>query len=172
MSGCAGIQANTEGRGACLCTACSNGSRGKRMGQSSSFWQKRVRPGGEISNLAWGSPGLRGRGGLQASGLGVIAWSQCPQCAMQPICRCGQIGLCCSATSCPARRLPTVSRQSPSTVLCLCLAVWHWSALAYTSCMSVCMCSKLDSSLASSPCWLEHASLIFCSMAQCPWATL
>lgn len=98
-------------------TASSNGSRGKRMGQSSTFWGlwgsmegQRVRPGGEISNLAWGSPGLlaSGRQGwLQASGLGIIAWSQCPQCAMQPICRCGQIGLCCSATSCPcpARRL-------------------------------------------------------------------
>lgn len=42
---------------------------------------------------------------------------------MQPICRGGQIGLCCSATSCPARRL-TVPQSR--------LSVWHWLALAGT----------------------------------------
>lgn len=117
-------------------TASSNGSRAKRMGQSSTFWGlwgsmegQRVRPGGEISNLAWGSPGLlaSGRQGwLQASGLGAIAWSQCPQCAMQPICRCGQIGLCCSATSCPARRLSRRTVLPASQTVCL---SGHWLAL-------------------------------------------
>lgn len=81
------------------------------MGQSSSFWScgsgQRAKESDLEVRLAI-SPGVvldwltqGGRGGLQASGLGVIAWSQCPT-----VCHAARSG--CVARPRPA--LPCSSR--------------------------------------------------------------
>lgn len=124
VCGCVGVQvsrSNTEGRGACLCTACSNGSRGKRMGQSSSFWQKES--GLEV-RLAI-SPGVVLD---SAAGVGckrqVWELSRGHSAHSAPCSPSAAVG----RSGCAARPLPVLPgdyqqsvSQSPSSVLCLCV---------------------------------------------------
>lgn len=85
---------------------------------------RRVRPGGEISNLAWGSPGLRGRGGCKRQVWELSRGHSAHSAPCSPSAAVGRSG--CVARPLPALPGDYYDTSSPVSPACLSGTGRHW----------------------------------------------
>lgn len=124
VCGCAGIQVQYGGAWCVLVYGVQQWKPRETDGSVQQLLAERVRPGGEISNLAWGSPGLRGRGGCKRQVWELSRGHSAYSAPCSPSAAVGRSG-------CAARPLPVLPGD-------------------YQQPVSQSPCSNLDSSLASS----------------------
>lgn len=140
---------------------------------------ERVRPGGEISNLAWGSPGLRGRGGCKRQVWELSRGHSAHSAPCSPSAAVGRSG-------CVARPLPVLPgdyqqsvSQPVSPIHQSSVSVWQSRTgrqhlPTRLACLHVQQFGfqsgqfSLDVGLKT----CQQLHLLLASMAQCPWATL